>query len=429
MSKSFAWDVFVSHNRKQKPWVRCAVEQMRELRIRVFFDEDSIEPGEPTITGIERGILGSRHVALIISRSSMKSRWVAMEIANTLYIDPDSSDRRLIPVVLESTDQLIIPLAVRSLNRIDLTDPLTRDQQYNRLITLLKPNCKDLPSPPAWGRSGNASTMPKSTSSASLERGTINALDSEPIADVTRVVLKIDRSFDSFSTKDKNQLVLAIRSLLGMTDVTVIKIEKGSVLLTVEIAGYQADMLLNAVMKGRFAEHGVSSASKLLPKAPPQSPRLMVAIGDNTVVIKPPARANFNVSVDLRTAAATFDLEVLDRLILDLSETITIDSTFLGVMAGIALKRKGPKVQLINPNERITELLENIGVGHLFDVRKGSTGKEVPQSSFETFGIPRTKEDITRSCLEAHRMLMELNPENAARFRDVTEYLREDLAG
>ena len=38
-----------------------------------------------------------------------------------------------------------------------------------------------------------------------------------------------------------------------------------------------------------------------------------------------------------------------------------------------------------------------------------------------------THEEITRICLEAHRTLMAMNPENAARFKDVAQFLAEDL--
>jgi hypothetical protein len=38
-----------------------------------------------------------------------------------------------------------------------------------------------------------------------------------------------------------------------------------------------------------------------------------------------------------------------------------------------------------------------------------------------------THEEITRTSLEAHQTLMEVNPENVARFKDVTQFLAEDL--
>jgi hypothetical protein len=38
-----------------------------------------------------------------------------------------------------------------------------------------------------------------------------------------------------------------------------------------------------------------------------------------------------------------------------------------------------------------------------------------------------TREEIKRTCLEAHQTLMAMSPENAARFKDVARFLAEDL--
>jgi len=38
-----------------------------------------------------------------------------------------------------------------------------------------------------------------------------------------------------------------------------------------------------------------------------------------------------------------------------------------------------------------------------------------------------THEQITRTSLEAHQTLMAMNPENAVRFKDVAQFLAEDL--
>ena len=90
MRKIFKWDVFVSHNHRQKPWVRGAVCQRRDLGLRVFFDEDDIEPGEKVLHAIERGLLESRHTVLIITPAAVSSPWVALETAIAVYQDPDA---------------------------------------------------------------------------------------------------------------------------------------------------------------------------------------------------------------------------------------------------------------------------------------------------------------------------------------------------
>ncbi|MDB6032217.1 MAG: Anti-sigma-factor antagonist, partial [Verrucomicrobiales bacterium] len=35
--------------------------------------------------------------------------------------------------------------------------------------------------------------------------------------------------------------------------------------------------------------------------------------------------------------------------------------------------------------------------------------------------------EISRTCLEAHKTLMEINPANISKFKDVTQFLAEDL--
>ena len=110
-----------------------------------------------------------------------------------------------------------------------------------------------------------------------------------------------------------------------------------------------------------------------------------------------------------------------------------MDSTFLGVLAGFGLKMNqaaAPNqrgIELPNPNARITELLENLGVLHLFKITTGPL--QLPDDVQTSTPEPAnpTHEQITRTCLEAHQTLMAVNPDNVARFKDVTQFLAEDL--
>src|SRR5260370_9144362 len=110
---------------------------------------------------------------------------------------------------------------------------------------------------------------------------------------------------------------------------------------------------------------------------PPVS-NLSVWVGDKVVCIKIAGRANFTASVDFRTLVYGLAQRCQFRFVLDLSECQLMDSTFLGVLAGIGLKlssvRNGnslPSIELFNPNARIVELLDNLGVSHLFPILQG----------------------------------------------------------
>lgn len=133
----WTWDVFISHNQQQKHWVRGLVHQCRTKGLRVFFDEDDIEPGEDVVRGIERGLQGSKHVVIIISPAALSSRWVAMETAISAFVDPDGSERKIIPVLLEPTPPDHIRPALQHRNIVNLTERSTRRAQYCKLFEFL----------------------------------------------------------------------------------------------------------------------------------------------------------------------------------------------------------------------------------------------------------------------------------------------------
>jgi hypothetical protein len=81
----------------------------------------------------------------------------------------------------------------------------------------------------------------------------------------------------------------------------------------------------------------------------------------------------------------------------------------------------------LNPNARISELLESLGVLHLFKVSQGSLNLPDHAEVHELTPACPSKEEVTRACLEAHQTLMEINPENASKFKDVAAFLAEDL--
>jgi len=110
-----------------------------------------------------------------------------------------------------------------------------------------------------------------------------------------------------------------------------------------------------------------------------------------------------------------------------------MDSTFLGVLAGFGLKLSSDGasdsrgVELLNANARVTELLENLGVLQLFKMASGKLELPGEVKSSTPESIHPTQEQITKTCLEAHKTLMAVNPENIVRFKDVAQFLAEDL--
>jgi anti-sigma B factor antagonist len=113
----------------------------------------------------------------------------------------------------------------------------------------------------------------------------------------------------------------------------------------------------------------------------------------------------------------------------DLRNCPVMDSTFMGTLAGIALRLNDigeGELCVVNLNERNRDLLANLGLDQLFRMAPVESGSgQVAQEVLPVGG--EDKESRARTMLEAHEACVEANPENAAKFKDVLEYLKEDL--
>jgi anti-sigma B factor antagonist len=171
------------------------------------------------------------------------------------------------------------------------------------------------------------------------------------------------------------------------------------------------------------------------------SAKLLVFACGNMACIKIAGRANFTSSLDFKLLVQELSNRSVNRFVLDLSECVLMDSTFLGVLAGFGLKMNpqrngqeicqpnGQSIELMDPNPRISELLENLGVLHLFKIVNGPC-LELPKDGIGPMTVPgthATREEITRNCLEAHNTLMAIDPANVSKFKEVAQFLAEDL--
>jgi len=97
----FEFDVFLSHNSKDKPRVRRVAEELKRAGLRVWLDEWVIAPGDDIYLSIERGLESSRTLVLFLSPAAIGSDWVGLERSTALFRDPTNKARRFVPVLLE----------------------------------------------------------------------------------------------------------------------------------------------------------------------------------------------------------------------------------------------------------------------------------------------------------------------------------------
>lgn len=170
---------------------------------------------------------------------------------------------------------------------------------------------------------------------------------------------------------------------------------------------------------------------------PTKAPVMSVAVVEQMAFVKLPGRANFTTSVEFKTLINGLRDQGVNHFVLDLGECVTMDSTFLGVLAGLALRNSDGKetaangeklkLDLLNPNARVADLLDNLGVVHLFNVLQQENPCTAMFEPVTNEQPAPSKEEMSRNCLEAHELLMRINPENVPKFKEVTKFLAEDL--
>lgn len=161
---------------------------------------------------------------------------------------------------------------------------------------------------------------------------------------------------------------------------------------------------------------------------------LAVWVDKDCACVKISGRATCNSSVDFRALLLGLRERGWRQFLLDLSECQLMDSTFLGVLAGLGIRfsqesnaRQPPTtIRLLNPNRCVAGLLENLGVAHLFETVEGPRPDVVVEArEVQPGGV--TREELNRTSLEAHRLLIQINPQNEAKFKEVCKFLEEDL--
>jgi hypothetical protein len=97
------YDVFLSHNSKDKHVVKTIAERLdKEAQLNVFFDDWNLIPGDPWQEDLEEAIDNSRTVAVFLGPSGI-SGWHNEEMRTALDKRVHDRNRRVIPVLLPGT--------------------------------------------------------------------------------------------------------------------------------------------------------------------------------------------------------------------------------------------------------------------------------------------------------------------------------------
>lgn len=132
-----------------------------------------------------------------------------------------------------------------------------------------------------------------------------------------------------------------------------------------------------------------------------------------------------------------FEKSMLDgrrNYIVDFQDCSSMDSTFLGILVGLALKLRKFEdegfLTLVNLRGRNLETVQNLGIHKIAEI----SSEETPSDVHELNDLKSGQEDgaaCSDTIYQAHKTLMELNEKNSRMFCDVVNFLdrqKEDSA-
>jgi anti-anti-sigma factor len=162
--------------------------------------------------------------------------------------------------------------------------------------------------------------------------------------------------------------------------------------------------------------------------AEPTKPAFLVDAYADPVVVRIEGRASFANSGSLKDFIAEMIRQGRTRFIIDFAACTSMDSTFLGVLAGAALelRRRVPPggLTLSRVAERNLELIRNLGLHRLATVDAGDFRLNFSGAAQALDPQAQNEIESARLVLEAHENLVQADAGNAARFQDVLAFLR-----
>jgi len=160
---------------------------------------------------------------------------------------------------------------------------------------------------------------------------------------------------------------------------------------------------------------------------------IQVGVRGPTVWVKVEGKGSFLNSGNLKE----FAREMLDRgyreFVVDLADCAMMDSTFMGTMASVALRLKElghGHLHIVHCGNRSQQLLSGLGLDQIFEIHTDGTGApecEALEQASRSQTLDSRKKEQAETMLEAHEALCEAVPENIFRFKDVLDFLRQDL--
>ncbi len=159
---------------------------------------------------------------------------------------------------------------------------------------------------------------------------------------------------------------------------------------------------------------------------------IQVGVNGDAVWVRVEGKGNFLNSGNFKDFAREMVNRGYREFVVDLKDCAMMDSTFMGTMTGVALRLKElghGHLHVVHCGERSHELLTGLGLDQIFSIHSnGSTAPACRDLERPAPSDPSMqKHEQAQQMFDAHEALCEVAPQNVSRFKDVLDYLKQDL--
>ena len=145
--------------------------------------------------------------------------------------------------------------------------------------------------------------------------------------------------------------------------------------------------------------------------------------------IRVEGRGTFQNSPALREFSRRMMEQGRREFVVDLCACPAMDSTFMGTLAGLAMRLReagGGDLWVINRGQRNADLLAGLGLDVLFSDRPHP--EQCEGAAIQPVHYAADKAETRAAMDEAHKACVSVNPANTEKFKDVIELLRASAA-
>ena len=124
--------IFLSHNHRDKQFVRVLAQDLSAMGVKVWLDEAEVKVGDSLITKVSEAIDEMSYLGVVLSPNSVNSRWVKEELNQALVRQLSDRDASVLPIMVADCQ---VPGFLRDRLYADFRDPGDYDNALRRLLT------------------------------------------------------------------------------------------------------------------------------------------------------------------------------------------------------------------------------------------------------------------------------------------------------